>query len=110
MLKRLAGSVDPLTLYKAYCTAIALNGTEVLYENLSIRVCKSFNHLKFTAIKTAYQLPRDTSIPDCLPYLLDGGISDRITRRRDNFIFRNSTSTLLRHGNLPLSHKDAVSE
>ena len=101
MLKRFAGTVDPTTLYKAYRTAIepiALYGTEVLYENLSIKVLKSFNHLEFTAIKTAFQLPRDTPIPDCLPHLKEGGISDRIVNRRDNFLERNSNSTLLRHG------------
>ena len=69
MLKRFAGTVAPPTLYKAYRTVIepiALYGTEVLYENLSVKVLKSFNHLEFTTIKTAYQLPRDTPIPDCL--------------------------------------------
>ena len=101
MLKRFAGTVNPSTLYKAYRTAIepiAVYGTEVLYENLSIKVLKSFNHLEFTAIKTSFQLPRDTPIPDCLPYLSEGGISDRILKRRDNFLERNSNSTLLRHG------------
>ena len=101
MLKRFAGTVNPSTLYKAYRTAIepiALYGTEVLYENLSVKVLKSFNHLEFTAIKTSYQLPRETPIPDCLPYLSEGGISDRILKRRDNFLERNSNSTLLRHG------------
>ena len=101
MLKRFAGTVNPSTLYKAYRTAIepiALYGTKVLYENLSVKVLKSFNHLEFIAIKTSYQLPRDTPIPDCLPYLSEGGISDRILKRRDNFLERNSNSTLLRHG------------
>ena len=57
MLKRFAGTVSPSTLYKAYRTAIepiALYGTEVLYENLSIKVLKSFNRLEFATIKTAY--------------------------------------------------------
>ena len=70
MLKRFAGTVPAETLYKAYRTAIepiALYGTEVLYENLSAKVLKSFNHLEFTAIKMAHQLPRDTSVIDCLP-------------------------------------------
>ena len=101
MLKRFARTVNPSTLYKAYRTAIepiALYGTEVLFENLSIKVLKSFNHLEFTAIKTSFQLPRDTPIPDCLPYLSEGGISDRILKRQDNFLERNFNSTLLRHG------------
>ena len=101
MLKRFAGTVPAETLYKAYRTAIepiALYGTEVLYENLSAKVLKSFNHLEFTAIKMAHQLPRDTSVIDCLPLLKEGGIAGRITSRRDNFITRNLTSTILRHG------------
>ena len=101
MLNWFAGTVAPSTLYKAYRIAIepiALYCTKVLYENLSVKVLKSFNHLEFTAIKTAYQLPRDTPIPDCLPFLLEGGIADRILRRRESFLERNSNSTLLRHG------------
>ena len=101
MLKRFAGTVNPSTLYKAYRTAIepiVLYGTEVLYKNLFVKVLKSFNHLEFTAIKTSYKLPRDTPIPDSLPYLSEGGIADRILKRRDNFLERNSNSTLLRHG------------
>ena len=46
----------------------------------------------------AHQLPRDTSVIDCLPLLKEGGIAGRITSRRDNFITRNLTSTILRHG------------
>ena len=45
MLKRFAGTVNPSTLYKAYRTAIepiALYGTEVLYENLSIKVLEYY--------------------------------------------------------------------
>ena len=102
MLKRFAGTVAPTTLYKAYRTAIKpialLYSTDFLYENLSVKVLESYNHLKFTAIKTAYQLPRDTPIPDCLPYLLEGGIGNRILRRREKFLERNSNSILLRHG------------
>ena len=48
MLRRFAGVANPQTLYKADRTAVepfALYGTEVLYENLSIKVLKSFNHL-----------------------------------------------------------------
>ena len=46
----------------------------------------------------AHQLPRDTSVINCLPLLKEGGIAGRITSRRDNFITRNLTSTILRHG------------
>ena len=69
------------TLYKVHRTAIepiALYNTEVIYENLSAKVLKSYNYLEFTVIKLAHQLLRDTSVVDCLPLLQEGGISDRI--------------------------------
>ena len=50
----------------------------------------------------AHQLPRDTSVLDCLQLLKDGGISEKITCGCDNFILRNLTSTLLRYGETTL--------
>lgn len=45
-----------------------------------------------------YRLPRQTPTIDCLDYLKDGGIAERLQKRRDNFIQRNKSSPLIRHG------------
>ena len=72
MLNRFAGTVPGPTLYKAYRAAIepiALYGTEVIYEYLSVIVLKKAHYLEFSAIKTSFNLLRTTTIPECLPYL-----------------------------------------
>ena len=89
MLSRFAGVVPGPTLYKAYRVAIepiALYGTEVIYENLSTKTLKKFNHLEFTAIKTSYKPPRTTPVYELLPYLELEGIANRIETRRNNFV------------------------
>ena len=101
MLSRFAGVVPGPTLYKAYRVAIepiALYDTEVIYENLSTITLKKFNHLEFTAIKTSYKLPRTTPVSKLLPYLELEGIANRIETRRNNFVKKNSNSTIIRHG------------
>ena len=101
MLHRFAGVVSGDTLYKAYRVAIepiALYGMEIIYKNLTDIVLKKYNHLEFSAIKVSYQLPRTTPVVDCLQYLAKEGVAGRINSRRDNFIQKNKSSTVLRHG------------
>jgi len=100
-LYRFAGYVNGDTLYKVYRTAIEpiiLYGTEVIYENLSCNLLKKLIALEITAIKTAYGLPRQTPTVDCLQYLQDGGIIQRIENRRNNFVEKNKKSMLIRYG------------
>ena len=47
--------------------------------------------------KTNYGLDRQTPTIDCLNYLQDGGIADRIERRRNNFLENNKDSILIKH-------------
>ena len=89
------------TLSKAYRVAIepiAIYATEILYENFSCNTVKKFNALEIAAIKMEYRLPRQTPTIDCLDYLKDGGIAERLQKRRDNFIQKNKSSPLIRHG------------
>ena len=100
LLYRFNKHVKGDTLYKVYLSAIEpiINyGTEVLYENMSCNTIKKLNALEFTAIKTCYGLHRQTPTIDCLDYLKNGGIADRLAKRRDNFIESNKHSILLKH-------------
>ena len=76
-LYRFAKHVKGDTLYKVYKTSIGY-GTEILWENFSCNTIKKLNVLEFIAIKTSYGLDRQTPTIDCLDYLQDGGIADRL--------------------------------
>ena len=100
LLYRFNKHVKGDTLYKVYRTAIEpiINyGTEVLYENMSCNTIKKLNALEFSAIKTCYGLPRQTPTIDCLDFLKDGGIADRLAKRRENFIVANKDSIIIKH-------------
>ena len=45
----------------------------------------------------AYRLPRQTPTIDCLDYLKDGGIAERLQTKRQ-FLGINKSSPLIRHG------------
>ena len=99
-LYRFSKDVNGNTLYKVYRSCIEpiiLYGSEVLYENFSCNTIKKLNALEFTAIKTCFGLNRQTPTIDCLDYLQDGGISDRLFKRRDNFVENNKDSILIKH-------------
>ena len=105
---RFAGHIKGDTLYKVYITTIepiVMYGTEVLYENFTCNTVKKLNALEFTAIKVAYRLPRQIPTIDCLDYLKDGGIADRLNRRRDNFVENITACTRLLN-----IHKEKESE
>ena len=99
-LYRFAKHVKGDTLYKVYKTSIEPiigYGTEILWENFSCNTIKKLNVLEFTAIKTSYGLDRQTPTIDCLDYLQDGGIADRLEKRRHNFMENNKDSILIKH-------------
>ena len=99
-LYRFSTDVKGDTLYKVHRSCIEpiiLYGSEVLYENFSCNTIKKLNALEFTAIKTCYGLNRQTPTIDCLDYLLDGGISERLFKRRNNFVENNKDSILPKH-------------
>ena len=99
-LYRFAKHVKGDTLYKVFLTSIEpiiTYATEVLYENMSCNTIKKLNALEFTAIKTCYGLNRQTPTIDCLEYLKNGGIADRLEKRRNNFIENNKDSILIKH-------------
>ena len=100
-LYKYASTVKGNTLYKVYRAAIdpiALNGTEVFYENLTCLPLKKLISLEISAIKIAYQLEKWTPTVDCLHLLHKGGIVDRIDSRRASFINKNANSPLIRQG------------
>ena len=45
----------------------------------------------------AYRLPSQTPTIGCLDYLKDGGIADRLCKRRDNFVETNKACAIIRH-------------
>ena len=99
-LYRFAKHVKGDTLYKVYKTSIEPiigYGTEILWENFSCNTIKKLNALEFTAIKTSYGLDRQTPTIDCLDYLQEGGIADRLEKRRHNFMENNKDSILIKH-------------
>ena len=95
-LYRFAKHVKGDTLYKVYKTSIGY-GTEILWENFSCNTIKKLNALEFTAIKTSYGLDRQTPTIDCLDYLQEGGIADRLEKRRHNFMENNKESIMIKH-------------
>ena len=70
----------------------------MLYENFSCNTIKKLNALEISAIKMAYRLPRQTPTLDCLDYLKYEGIAERLQKKRDNFVNKNKSSPLIRHG------------
>ena len=99
-LYRFAKHVKGDTLYKVYKTSIEPiigYGTEILWENFSCNTIKKLNALEFTAIKTSYGLDRQTPTIDCLDYLQEGGIADRLEKRRHNFMENNKESIMIKH-------------
>ena len=99
-LYRFAKHVKGDTLYKVYLTSIEpiiTYGTEVLYENFSCNTMKKLNALEYTAIRTCYGLDRQTPTIDCLEYIQNGGIAERIDKRRNNFIENNKDSVIIKH-------------
>ncbi len=99
-LYRFAKTVKGDTLYKVYMTSIEpiiTYATEVLYENMSCNTIKKLNAMEFTAIKTCYSLDRQTPTIDLIEYLKNGGIAERLEKRRNNFIENNKDSILIKH-------------
>ena len=95
MLNRFAGTVSGPTLYKAY--RVAIEPIALMYR-ISTIVLKTYNHLEFTAIKTSYKLPRNTSVAELSPYLELKRIANRTETRRNNFIQKNNPSVIIKHG------------
>ena len=58
---------------------------------------KKLNALEYTAIRTCYGLDRQTPTIDCLEYIQNGGIAERIDKRRNNFIENNKDSVIIKH-------------
>ena len=80
-------SIEPIITY----------ATKILYENISCNTIKKLNALEFTAIKTCYGLDRQTTTIDLIEYLKNGGIAERLEKRRNNFVENNKDSILIKH-------------